>query len=270
MPNRTLRPGMYEMKPHIIVCIKAVVVKSPRGRIVRTPDNVRLNPFDLPAIESALQLRSQVGGSITVLSMGPLSCRIVMAEALAMGADRAVLVSDFSLMGADTLATSTTLSAAIQKLAPCELVLFGSRSADSDTGQVGPQTAVALNLPLVTGVHRIETRPAGLCVVRTLDERLETSEVDFPAALTIRPDAARPRDIALGDLSQAFDQGTVELVTCAELSLSPERVGEAGSPTRVLSMQPIANERRCRFLKGSSAEMANQLMDHLAIKGLID
>ncbi|MFO7708479.1 MAG: electron transfer flavoprotein subunit beta/FixA family protein [Desulfobacterales bacterium] len=258
------------MSLHIIVCIKAVVVRAPRGRIVRTSDNVQLNPFDTPAIESALQLRSQCGGSLTVLSMGPPSSRIVMTEALAMGADRAVLVSDPCLGGADTLATSTTLAAALQKLAPFELVLFGFRSSDSDTGQVGPQTAVAAGIPLVTGVQRIEPRPGGLSVERTLDDRVETFEVDFPAALTIRPEAARPRDIALGGLAQAFDQREVELLTCADLGLTPERVGEAGSPTRVLSMQPITYERRCRLLEGDYAQIAEQLMDHLTARGLVD
>jgi electron transfer flavoprotein beta subunit len=258
------------MTPHIIVCIKAVVIKAPRGRIVRTADNVRFNLFDLPAIEAALQLRAQFGGAVTALSMGPPSSRIVMAEALAMGVDRAVLVCDPCLAGADTLATSTTLAAALQKLAPFELVLFGARSSDSDTGQVGPQTAVALDLPLVTGVQRIEPCGGSLRVERTLDDWIETFEVNFPAALTVRPETARPRDIALGGLAQAFDRQEVELLTCSDLKLAPERVGEAGSPTRVLAMQPITHERRCRLLKGEPAEIADQLMDHLIAKGLVD
>jgi len=99
------------MGPHIVVCIKAVVIKASRGRTVRVPDNVRLNPFDLPAIESALQLKACIGGGVTALSMGPPSSRSVLAEALAMGVDRAVLACDPCLAGADTLATSTTLAA---------------------------------------------------------------------------------------------------------------------------------------------------------------
>ena len=258
------------MKPHLVVCIKAVVAKAVRGRVVRTSDNVRLNPFDLPAIETALQLRAQCGGSVTVLSMGPPSSRIVMAEALALGADRAVLVSDPCLAGADTLATSTALAAALRKLAPCELVLFGIRSSDSDTGQVGPRTAVALDIPLVTGVQRIEARPGGLRVERTMDHWMETFEVEFPAALTIRPEAARPRDIPLAGLAQAFDRREVEVLTAADLGLTAEQVGEAGSPTRVLSIKPITHERRCRFLEGETAEMAEKLMDHLTAEGLVD
>lgn len=258
------------MNPHFVVCIKAVVVSAPKGRIVRTADNVSLNPFDLPAIEAALQLRERVGGSVTALSMGPPAGRIVLGEALAMGVDRAVLICDPCLAGADTLATSTTLAAAVHKLAPFELVLFGARSSDSDTGQVGPQTAVALDLPLVTGVQSIEPRGAGLRVERTLDDWIETFEVEFPAALAVRPEAARPRDIALGGLARAFDRQAVERLTAADLGLPPEQAGEAGSPTRVLAMQPIAHERRCRFLKGTAVEIADRLMDHLMEEGLVD
>jgi electron transfer flavoprotein beta subunit len=258
------------MNLHIIVCIKAVVIKASRGRINRTADNVRLNPFDLPAIESALQLRAQCGGIVTVLSMGPPSSRIVMAEALAMGADRAVLVCDPSLAGADTLATSTTLAAAVKKLAPYDLVLFGTRTSDSDTGQVGPQTAGEMDIPLVTGVHRLEPISGGLRVERTMDHWVETFEVDFPAALTLRPEAARPRDIALGGLAKAFDERQVEILQHADLDLAPEHVGEAGSPTRVLSIKPIKHERRCLFFEGETVDIAGQLMNHLIEKGLVD
>ncbi len=258
------------MTLHIIVCIKAVVSKAPRGRIVRTTENSRLNPFDLPALEAALQLKAQRGGTVTALSMGPPSSRIVLAEAMAMGADRAVLASDPALAGADTLATSAALAAAVGRLAPCDLVLFGTRTSDSDTGQVGPQTAVALDLPLVTGVHRFELTDAGLRVERTVDQWVETFEVDFPAALTLRPEAARPRDIALGGLAEAFDAGKVETLGLADLGLSPDRVGEAGSPTRVLSMQPIRHERRCRILKGDAGDLAEQLIRELTQKGLLD
>lgn len=257
-------------RPHIVVCIKAVVVKASRGRVARTPDNVRLNPFDLPAIESALQLQAHGGGCVTALSMGPPSSRSVLAEALAMGVDRAVLLCDPCLAGADTLATSTTLAAALRKIAPVDLVLFGARSSDSDTGQVGPQTAVALDIPLVTGVQRIEPTAGGLRVERTMDHWVETYAVDFPAALTILPAAARARDIPLGGLARAFDQEPVEWLTAADIDLNPQRAGEAGSPTRVLSIAPVAHDRRCRLLEGEAVHVADQLMNHLMAEGLLE
>jgi electron transfer flavoprotein beta subunit len=258
------------MSLHIVVCIKAVAAAAPGGRVVRTPENSRLNPFDLPALEAALQLKAERGGRVCVLSMGPPSSEVVMAEALAMGADRAVLVCDPALAGADTLATSTTLAAAVRKLAPVDLLLFGARTTDSDTGQVGPQTAVALDLPLVTGVQRFELLERGLKVERRVDDWLEAFEVDFPAALTVRPEAARARDTPLAGLAEAFDRRGVERLGVADLGLSPERVGEAGSPTRVLSMKPVRHERRGRLLKGEPADLADQLIGRLLSDGLID
>ena len=258
------------MSFHTIVCIKAVVAQAPRGRIVRSAENSRFNPFDRPALETALRLRAQYGGCVTVLSMGPPSCRVVMAEALAMGADRAVLACDPALAGADTLATSTTLAAAIRKLAPYDLVLFGTRTSDSDTGQVGPQTAVALDLPLVTGVHALSPARDGLQVERTMDHLVESFEVDFPAALTIRPEIHPPRDIGLGGLAEAFDERTVEMLTLDDLGLVGNAVGELGSPTRVLAMKPCKHERQCQFLEGETADLADQLIRQWKEKGLLE
>jgi electron transfer flavoprotein beta subunit len=255
---------------HTIVCIKAVVARAPRGKIIRSPENNRLNPFDRPALETALQLRSHYGGRVTVLSMGPPSSRAVMAEALAMGADRAVLASDPALAGADTLATSTTLAAAIRKLGPCHLVLFGTRTSDSDTGQVGPQTAVALELPLVTGVHALSPAEGSLQVERTMDHLLESFEVDLPAALTVRPEIHPPRDIGLGELAEAFDHRKVEVLTLADLDLATSEVGEPGSPTRVVAMRPCRRDRQCQFLEGEAVDLADQLIQQWMVKGLLD
>jgi electron transfer flavoprotein beta subunit len=255
---------------HTIVCIKAVVTQAPRGKIVRTAENSRLNPFDLPALAVALRLRSERGGAVTVLSMGPPTSRVVLAEALAMGADRAVLACDAAFAGADTLATSTTLAAAVGRLAPYDLLLFGTRSADSDTGQVGPQTAAALGIPMVCGVQRFALTDAGLSVERTLDQWVETFEIGFPAALTLRPEAVGARDIGLGGLAAAFDSDRVETLWLGDLGLAPADVGEAGSPTRVVSMRPVKHERRCRILKGDPPDLADQLLHEIGEKGLLD
>ena len=134
------------MSLNIIVCIKSVVTSAPGGRVVRTSDNCILNPFDRPAIETALKLREDNGGNVTAITMGPETGSIALYEALAMGVDKGVLVTDRAFAGSDTLATSKTLAAAIGKLKPFDLVIFGARSSDSDTGQVGPQTAVHLNI----------------------------------------------------------------------------------------------------------------------------
>ena len=126
------------------------MLEAPTGRSIRTSETCDLNPFDRPCIDMALRLRKEMGGTVTALSMGPDSCAFAVCDAMAMGVDRGVLLSDPALAASDTLATTTALAAAIRKLAPYDLVLFGTRTSDSDTGQVGPQTSVLLGIPMVT------------------------------------------------------------------------------------------------------------------------
>jgi electron transfer flavoprotein beta subunit len=257
------------MTQHIVVCIKSVVMKAPKGRIVRSPDLCELNPFDRPALEAALSLRERCGGSVTALSMGPASSAAALCEALAMGADRAILVSDRALAGSDTLATSTALAAALGRLQKADLIVFGSRTADSDTGQVGPQTAELLSLPLVTGVRSLEPMDGGMRVQRSLDHFIETFELDLPAAVTIQVGAILPRDVGLAGISAAYDAGKVETWSLSDVGLSPEKVGDAGSPTRVLSMRPVKKDRRCQWIEGEPSQQADQLILRLEKMGLI-
>ena len=254
---------------HIIVCIKSVVVEAPKGKIVRTADKCAFNPFDRPALEAALQLKADHGGSVSVLSMGPPSAETSLREAMAAGADRAVLLCDPALAGADTLATATTLCAGIKHLAPVDLLLFGSRTADSDTGQVGPQTAVLLNLPMVSGVVDIRATPAQLRVSRSMDGFMEDYHVDLPAAVTIHPTAKTLRYPELGGIDTAFGEKSVKYLSADQLGLDPASVGEAGSPTRVLSMQPVRKDRECRWIEGAPAAQADELVRRLAEADLI-
>ncbi|MBC2711763.1 MAG: electron transfer flavoprotein subunit beta/FixA family protein [Desulfosarcina sp.] len=254
---------------HIIVCIKSVVTEAPRGKIVRTADKCALNPFDRPALEVALQLKEKHGGSVTVLSMGPPTAEATLREALATGADRAVLLCDPALAGSDTLATSTALCAGAQYLAPFDLLLFGTRTSDSDTGQVGPQTAMLLNLPMVTGAVKIDGTPESITVERKVDGFQEIYEVAIPAALTIHPIAAVPRDPALGGIADAFDEMPVETITIGPLGIDPKQVGDAGSPTRVLSMKPVKKERACQWIEGTPVAQADALVRQLVDSGLI-
>ena len=254
---------------HIIVCIKSVVTDAPRGKIVRRADKCALNPFDRPALEVALQLKEKHGGSVTVLTMGPPSANATLREALAIGAHRAVLLCDPALAGSDTLATSTALSAAVNYLAPFDLILFGSRTLDSDTGQVGPQTAVRLDIPMVTGAVKIDGFPGHLAVERKVDGFLETYELDLPAGLTIHPASAALRDPALGGIAAAFDEMPIETLSIRQVGLDPNQVGDAGSPTRVLSMKPVKKNRTCQWIEGTPATQADALVRQLVNAGLI-
>jgi electron transfer flavoprotein beta subunit len=254
---------------HIIVCIKSVVTEAPKGKIVRIAEKCDFNPFDRPVLELALQLKQKHGGSVSTLCMGPPSAETTLREALAAGADRAVLLCDPALAGADTLATATALCAGARHLAPFDLLLFGIRTSDSDTGQVGPQTAVLLNVPMLTGAIRIDGSGKDFTVERQVDDFLETYDINLPAALTIHPTAAAPRDPDLGSITDAFDERPVEIIAAARLELAPARVGEAGSPTRVRAMKTVEKKRACRWIEGTPQAQADTLVQQLMAAGLI-
>ena len=186
-----------------------------------------------------------------------------------MGLDRGVLACDPALAGSDTLATSTALAAAIDKLAPFDLVLFGTRASDSDTGQVGPQVALLLGIPLVTQVHSIEHMESGLYVERTADGFVEKFELLFPAALTIHPASVQPRDIDLAGIESAFEEENTKIWNLSDLELSPDEIGDAGSPTKVLSISRAKMRKRCEFIKGDALEQADELIKRLAESGMI-
>jgi electron transfer flavoprotein beta subunit len=257
------------MSIHIIVCIKSVVKTAPRGVARRTPENSELNPFDRPALEAAIQIKAKMGGAVTALSMGPAVSSEALAEAMAMGVDRAVLISDRALAESDTLVTANVLAAGIQKIKGFDLLLFGTRTADSDTGQVGPQTAALLQIPFISGVKKIDAEGDGWTLQRTMDGWQEEWQVRSPAAATIDPRAYRPRPIGLNGISRVYDQPAIEQLALADLNLAVEAVGLAGSPTRVAALEKIARNRRCAMLEGEPQKQVEALLERLTRAGLV-
>ncbi len=253
---------------HIIVCVKSVVLDAPRGKAVRTPDTVAINPFDLAALETALEARDKIGGVVTALSMGPQASGLALFTALSMGADRGVLLSDKALADSDTLATSTALCAAVKILAPYDLVLFGTRTADSDTGQVGPQTAVALDIPIAAQANEIIFRDGGVEVASECDGFKQRFFMASPCALTVAQNAAKARDASLMGIRNAYAR-ELETWDLSRLGLSRDQVGTPGSPTVVKAMTPVTGGKKCIFMAGSVDEQAQQLLDKLLDRGLI-
>ena len=254
---------------NIIVCIKSVVLNAPEGRVVRLPETSALNPFDRPALEMALQLREEKGGKVTALTMGPEVGGLALYEAIAMGVDRAILISDPLFAGSDTLATSTALGAAIIKLRHFDLLLFGTRTSDSDTGQVGPQTAVRLDIPLITGVYELDYKDSKVIVDRRADEFVERYEVSLPAAISIHPTAVQPRDVSLSGIEKSFGEKVFGKMNLSDLGLSADQVGEKGSSTMVLSINKIRRKKKCEFITGSVEEQADELVRRFRERGHI-
>lgn len=257
------------MPVHIIVCIKSVVKAAPKGVAKRTPENSELNPFDRPALEAALQLKESVGGSVTVLTMGPPVSMEVLAEAQAMGVDKAVLISDGALAESDTLVTSKVLAKAIAKLGEFDFIFFGTRTADSDTGQVGPQTAALLNLPFVSRVKEISKEDDHWDVQRIMDAWEERWQVAAPAAVTVDPRAYSPRPVGLVGISKVYGQPDIEQWSLVDLQMDSQAVGLAGSPTRVAALEKIKRKRACEMLEGEPQAQVEDLIARLTNTGII-
>ena len=258
------------MSLHIVVCIKSVVKAAPQGVARRTPENSELNPFDRPALEAALQLKAETGAMVTALSMGPAVSAEALAEALAMGADRAVLISDRALAESDTLVTASVLAAGVQKIGGFDWLFFGTRTSDSDTGQVGPQTSSLLEIPFISGVKKIDVQDQDWILERTMDAWEETWQVRAPAAASIDPRAFAPRPLDLAGIARVYDQPAVQQLALADLDLAAAEVGLAGSPTRVASLEKIKRSRRCLMLEGEPQKQMEALLEHLTQAGLIE
>lgn len=207
------------------------------GTMIRTGLEAIINPLDLYAIETAIRLKEQMGGTITVMSMGPQQAQKAIREAIAMGCDDGVLLSDKAFSGADTWATAYTLTLGVQKLGGADLILCGERATDGDTGQVGPAMAAMLDLPLITYVNKIELAPDGMLRVgRLVEGGREVLSVHPPVLLTVVKEIAVPRLPTLRGI-QRSKTASLQTWGPADVSAELDNIGLKGSPTRVVSIQ---------------------------------
>ena len=259
---------------NIIVCIKQVVTGDqvridPRTHsVVRSAESSRVNPFDLFALEMAARLKKECSGSITAVTMGPRFSEEVLWEALAIGADRAVLLSDPRFAAGDTLATSYVLGMGIRKIGRPDVILCGMRTTDSDTAQVGPQLAEELDIPHVTGVEKLKRERDLFHLERTSDGFREVLEVPAPALFAVASKAAVHLP-SLIEIQDAFSEHSIECWNLEDLNADPARVGNAGSRTWVEQLVPIAQQKSCAFIEGDTREQARALFSKLIEKSLI-
>lgn len=261
----------------IVVCIKQVPAQADirideeRWTLVRQGVPSRINPHDVEGLETALTLRDRHNGEVLVMTMGPPQSEEALREALAMGADRAILLTDQRLAGADTLATSLALAGAIERLTwQPDLILCGARSADSDTGQVGPQLAEELGIPHVAYVEEVTKEQQALVVRRRLDRYWETIRVRLPALLTVSRAPDTVREISLRSIDKAFKEGAVERWGIAELGLEPRSVGHSGSATWVRRIFRPEAHIRTRWVKGDPQEAVNEILQALVDRHILD
>ncbi len=261
---------------NIIVCIKqvpdAASVKWDRekGTLIRDGVKSVINPFDYNAIEAALQVRDELGGTVTAVTMGPPQAEEAIREAISLGVDQGVVVSDRAFAGADTLATTYTLSKAIEKLGGADLVFCGKQAIDGDTAQVGPGLSVRLGIPCVTCIGDMEVLEGGkgLRVKRMNEFGYDLVEVEFPALFTTIASLNTPRVPSLKGKMRA-KKAKIPVWTAEDIGADPDRIGLKGSPTQVASTYIPTFEARKEMLEGSPEEQVEALVERLKGAGIL-
>ena len=262
---------------NIIVLIKQVpdtteVKLDPKtGNLIREGIESIINPDDRHALEAAVALKEAHGGRVTALSMGPTQAIDAVTEALGLGADEAVLLSDRAFAGADTWATSSTLGKAIGVIGEVDLVLCGRQAIDGDTAQVGPQVAECLGVPHLSYVFRIESAAAGTLVVRRrLEDGYERVACPLPALLTVIGEMNTPRYPRVDALLDACrDKAPIRIWNAADIGVKTAEVGLEGSLTHVIKTFAPKLERRGEMLEGSTGEVVAELLEKMTACRLV-
>lgn len=260
----------------IIVCIKQVPkaqelsVDPVTKTLKRVGVPSEINPPDQNALEMAFQLREKHGGEVLVLSMGPTAFDESLERAIAMGADRAYLVTDRALGGSDTVPTALTLSEAIHKIGAYDLILCGEETTDSSTGHVGPGIAGHLDLPQITYCSRVEVHGTMVRGTRMVEDGDEVWEGPMPAVLTVNFGCNKPRQPNLTGKIRVKRGGLVTHWSASDLGLDPAHIGLRGSPTIVAKVDTVQlPQRKGRIFQEEPAVAVSLLLEALRKDGVI-
>lgn len=223
----------------IIVCVKQVpdtteVRLDPvTGTLIREGIPSIINPDDKAGLEAALRLKDRYEAHVTVLTMGPPQADLALREALAMGADEAILLTDRAFGGADTWATSSTLASALSAL-EYDLIITGRQAIDGDTAQVGPQIAEHLGIPNISYAEELRIEGNTVVVRRQYEDRFHLLRAEMPCLVTTLSELNEPRYMTPRGIFEAFRDRTVKILTRADLAIDDGNIGLKGSPTRVM------------------------------------
>ncbi|NQT32843.1 MAG: electron transfer flavoprotein subunit beta/FixA family protein [Candidatus Omnitrophica bacterium] len=250
----------------IVVLIKQVPdttdvkIDPETNTLIREGVDSVINPFDMYAIEEAIRIKEHLGeGEIVVISMGPPQAEVALREAISMGCDEGILVSDRKFAGSDTWATSYTLSRAIKKIGDFKIILCGKQASDGDTAQVGPGVSVHLNIPQVTYVKKIEKLDKDKATVeRMTEEGYDIVETPIPVLLTVVKEINEPRLPSLKGKMRA-KKAEIPVWTAEDLACEEDKVGLDGSPTRVVKIFTPPPREGGRLLEGEPDEISKEL-----------
>ncbi len=253
----------------IVVTIKQVPdtaevrIDEERGTLIREGVPSILNPFDVYALEEAMKWRDELGGIVTVITMGPPQAEAVLREAVSMGADEAVILSDRAFAGADTWATSHTLAKAVEKMGDVDVVMTGKQAIDGDTAQTGPSIAASLDWPQITFVGKVrEMTRDSIIAERYVEGGYEVIKSSLPVVITVLKDANIPR---LPSLRGKMKARKIEIPVWGreELELPEDKVGLDGSPTRVVKITTPESISDGEIHHGEPEELARLMVNSL-------
>lgn len=260
---------------NIIVLVKQVPdtsevkINRETNTLIREGVPSIINPFDMFAIEEALRLREQHGGTVTAVTMGPPQAADSLKEAVAMGVNDVVLLSDRAFAGADTWATSYTLAKGIRKIGNFDLVIAGKQAIDGDTAQVGPETADMLGIPFVAYIRKIEkVENNKMTAERMMDEGYDVVETSLPALITVVKEINQPRLPSLKGKMKAKGL-KVASWTAADIGADQNLCGLKGSPTKVVKIFPPAPRGKREILSGTLEDQVAFVAKKLKEQSLI-
>ena len=260
----------------IIVCVKQVpdtkggVKFNPDGTLDRGAMLTIMNPDDKAGLEAALRLKDQYGAEVTVLTMGLPKAEDVLREAIAMGADNGILVTDRFLGGADTWATSTTIAGAIRNIKDYDIIITGRQAIDGDTAQVGPQIAEHLGIPVISYAEGIEVDGDSVIVKRQYEDRHHMLKAKMPVLITALSELNEPRYMTPGGI---FDACDAEITTWGRANLVDVEDGDLGlkgSPTKIAkASDKVRKGAGEKVTPDSPDEAVDYIMDKLLTKHVI-
>jgi electron transfer flavoprotein beta subunit len=253
---------------NLVVCLKQVpmVMELPwdekTGTLRRDLAAGMMNPACKHALEAALQIKEKLSAKITAITMGPPAAEEVLREALAMGADRGILVCDKLLAGSDTYATSLVLKETIKKECPdFDLILCGAYTSDSETAQVGPQLAEELDLPAAAYVEKLDISGRTLRVRRMVDNFRETLEMEFPALVTVSMENYKPRYAQLAGLENAFCGQETIVLEAQSLGIKASSMEQKGSRTKVRKVFLKKAQKENVLIQGTASLVVAEFLD---------
>ena len=258
----------------IVVCVKQVpdtkggVQFNPDGTLNRAAMLAIMNPDDKAGLEAALRLKDQYGAEVTVLTMGLPKAADVLREALAMGADKAILVTDRVLGGADTWATSSTIAAAIRKL-DYDLIITGRQAIDGDTAQVGPQISEPLDIPVISYAQDIKVEGDSVIVQRQFEDRYHVLKAKMPCLITALSELNEPRYMTPGGIFDACDAEITTWGRADLTTLDDANIGLAGSPTKIAKASDKVRKGAGEKVALDPEEAVSYLMGKLTEKHII-